>query len=70
MAPIMAEQYTPGSDRVISLPRGEKVIVDREMTIQKIMAAYYATTNIGALVGIGSTFAEKVHLPFDKGVRD
>ncbi|WWC88341.1 uncharacterized protein L201_003251 [Kwoniella dendrophila CBS 6074] len=59
IAPIMAEQYTPSSDYIKSLPDGEKVIVDREATIQKIMSAYYGSINIGAFVAISSTFAEK-----------
>jgi hypothetical protein len=29
-------------------------------TVQKIMAAYYLSINVGAFVAVGSTFAEKV----------
>ncbi|WVW85050.1 hypothetical protein I302_107086 [Kwoniella bestiolae CBS 10118] len=59
IAPIMAEQYIPSSDYVETLPNGEKVIVIRESTIQKIMSAYYGSINVGAFVAISSTFAEK-----------
>ncbi|KAK6907836.1 hypothetical protein I203_101837 [Kwoniella mangroviensis CBS 8507] len=59
IAPIMAEQYNPSTDYVETLPNGEKVIIDREATIQKIMSAYYGSINIGAFIAISSTFAEK-----------
>ncbi|WVR06638.1 hypothetical protein IAU60_003670 [Kwoniella sp. DSM 27419] len=59
IAPIMAEQYTPAEDYVYTTDSGEKVVVDREATIQKIMSAYYGSINIGAFVAISSSFAEK-----------
>ncbi|WWD18780.1 hypothetical protein CI109_103235 [Kwoniella shandongensis] len=59
IAPIMAEQYTPTEDYVSSLPNGEKVIVDREATIQRVMSAYYGSINVGAFLAVLSTFAEK-----------
>ncbi|WWC62934.1 uncharacterized protein I303_105532 [Kwoniella dejecticola CBS 10117] len=59
IAPIMAEQYLPASDYVSSLPGGEKLIIDREATIQKIMSVYYGSINIGGFIAITSTFAEK-----------
>ncbi|EIW67600.1 hypothetical protein TREMEDRAFT_64193 [Tremella mesenterica DSM 1558] len=59
IVPIMGEQYTPTEDYVDTLPSGEKVIIDREATIQAIMASYYASVNLGSFVAIGSTFAEK-----------
>ncbi|WWD05233.1 hypothetical protein V865_003306 [Kwoniella europaea PYCC6329] len=59
IAPMMAEQYIPSSNYVETLPNGEKVIIDREATIQKIMSAYYGSINIGAFIAISSTFAEK-----------
>ncbi|WVQ96248.1 hypothetical protein IAU59_003352 [Kwoniella sp. CBS 9459] len=59
IATIMAEQYTPTEDYVSTMADGEKVIVDREASIQKIMSAYYGSINIGAFIAITSTFAEK-----------
>ncbi|WWC71079.1 uncharacterized protein I206_105032 [Kwoniella pini CBS 10737] len=59
IAPLMAEQYLPPSDYLSSLSNGEKVIVDREATIQKIMSVYYGSINIGGFIAITSTFAEK-----------
>ncbi|WVF68718.1 hypothetical protein IAT40_003490 [Kwoniella sp. CBS 6097] len=59
IATIMAEQYTPIEDYVCIQIDGERVIIDREATIQKIMSAYYGSINIGAFVAITSTFAEK-----------
>ena len=76
VAPLMAEQYTPVEDYVQTLDSREKVIIDREgqyllgvlsptltvvvATIQRVMSAFYSTTNIGALVAISSPIAEKV----------
>ncbi|KAK8858886.1 hypothetical protein IAR55_003117 [Kwoniella newhampshirensis] len=59
IAPIMAEQYTSTEDYVRTLRDGEKVIVDREATIQRVMSAYYGSINVGAFLAILSTFAEK-----------
>ncbi|OCF43523.1 hypothetical protein I317_02673 [Kwoniella heveanensis CBS 569] len=59
IATIMAEQYTPTEDYVAILPNGERVIVEREASIQKIMSAYYGSINVGAFIAITSTFAEK-----------
>ncbi|WOO83358.1 Peptide transporter PTR2 [Vanrija pseudolonga] len=59
IAPLMAEQYTPEGDYLATLASGDKVIVDREATIQRIMSSYYHSINLGAFAAIASTFAEK-----------
>ncbi|KAL1405863.1 hypothetical protein Q8F55_007541 [Vanrija albida] len=59
IAPLMAEQYTPEGDYLATLASGDKVIVDREATVQRIMSSYYHSINLGAFAAIASTFAEK-----------
>ncbi|KAJ7877799.1 MFS peptide transporter [Mycena leptocephala] len=44
---------------VTTTKKGERVIVDPQMTIQRIMTIYYGFINIGAFYAIASTYAEK-----------
>jgi dipeptide/tripeptide permease len=53
------DQYTHQRPYVTTTKKGERVIVDPEMTIQRIMTIYYGFINIGAFYAIASTYAEK-----------
>lgn len=59
VAPTVLDQYTHQREYVKTLPSGEKVIVDPETTIQRIMVIYYGFINIGAFFALASTYAEK-----------
>jgi dipeptide/tripeptide permease len=41
------------------LPSGEKVILDPESTVQRIMLIFYALINVGAFFAIATTYSEK-----------
>ncbi|GMK59663.1 hypothetical protein CspeluHIS016_0802690 [Cutaneotrichosporon spelunceum] len=57
IAPLMGQQYV--HDDYVATVKGERVVVEREATVQKIMAAYYLSINVGAFFAVTSTFAEK-----------
>ncbi|KAF8205377.1 POT family protein [Mycena galopus ATCC 62051] len=59
VAPTVLDQYTHQRPYVMTTKKGERVIVDPEMTIQRIMTIYYGFINIGAFYAIASTYAEK-----------
>lgn len=44
---------------VKQLPSGEKVILDPEITAQRLALAYYGLVNVGAFFGVATTYAEK-----------
>ncbi|KAJ6263709.1 hypothetical protein Dda_2278 [Drechslerella dactyloides] len=51
ISPLIAEQYKQEKKQVITLPSGERVIVDPVLTISRIYMYFYMMINIGALVG-------------------
>lgn len=59
VAPTVLDQYTHQREYVKTLPSGERVLVDPETTIQRIMVVYYGFINIGAFFALASTYAEK-----------
>lgn len=59
VAPTVLDQYTHQREYVKTLPSGERVLVDPETTIQRIMVIYYGFINIGAFFALASTYAEK-----------
>lgn len=59
VAPTVIDQYTHQREYVKTLPSGERVLVDPETTIQRIMVIYYGFINIGAFFALASTYAEK-----------
>lgn len=64
ISPLIAEQYT-FKTHVGSTKRGERVIVDANLTYARIYMYFYLFINIGSLVGqIGMTYSEKVSLRF------
>lgn len=59
ITPTVVDQYTLQRRYTKVLKSGEKVIVDPEVTIQRIMLIFYALVNIGAFYAIGTTYCEK-----------
>ncbi|KAJ7216307.1 MFS peptide transporter [Mycena pura] len=62
LAPFMADQCTddsPGGMRVITTAKGERVIIDQAVTLQKIYTIFYWCVNVGSLSGVATTLIEK-----------
>lgn len=59
IAPTVIDQYTHQYQYVKTLNSGEKVIVDPEATISKIMLTFYALINVGAFFGVATSYSEK-----------
>jgi POT family proton-dependent oligopeptide transporter len=53
VAPIVIDQYTHQREYVKTLKSGERVIVDPETTIGRIMMIFYSCVNVGAFFAIG-----------------
>ncbi|KAF3908068.1 hypothetical protein ABW21_db0204421 [Orbilia brochopaga] len=59
ISPLIAEQYPEDKKKVITLPSGERVIVDPVLTISRIYMYFYLMINVGALIGqISMVYAE------------
>ncbi|KAF3319444.1 hypothetical protein TWF173_000073 [Orbilia oligospora] len=59
ISPLIAEQYKQEKKEVVTLPTGEKVIVDPILTISRIFMYFYLMINVGALTGqISMVYAE------------
>jgi dipeptide/tripeptide permease len=56
---MLLEQNAQKVLLVKSLESGERVIVDPEVTAQRLVLAYYAFINLGAFFGLATTYAEK-----------
>lgn len=59
VAPLIIDQYQYQKQYVKVLSSGERVIVDPEITIQRIFLWFYAFINIGGFFAIATTYAEK-----------
>ncbi|KAJ4312040.1 peptide transporter ptr2 [Neodidymelliopsis sp. IMI 364377] len=59
VAPILLDQYEHQKPYTKTLKSGEKVIVDPETTIQRILLIFYGFINVGAFFAIATTYAEK-----------
>jgi len=69
ISPLVAEQYQRRS-HIRILPSGERVYVDRQMTIARIYIMFYVFINVGSLAGqISMTYTEKVSTPVHGVVR-
>lgn len=58
VSPLIAEQYTITKFRVKTLPTGERVIVDPNVTIQSLYNIFYWCINIGSLSSIATVWLE------------
>ena len=59
IAPTILDQYKHQKPYVKELKSGERVVVDPETTIQRIMLYFYALINIGAFYALATTYSEK-----------
>nr|OQO23868.1 hypothetical protein B0A51_05880 [Rachicladosporium sp. CCFEE 5018] len=60
VAPTVFDQYQHQKSYMKILPSGEKVVVDPEVTVQRIMLYFYASMNIGAFFAIATTYSERI----------
>lgn len=56
VTPTVIDQYTHQREYVKTLKSGEKVIVDPETTINRIMMIFYSCVNVGAFFAIGMSY--------------
>ncbi len=59
MAPTVIDQYQHQYEYVSTLKTGERVIIDPQMTLQRIMLIFYAMINVGAFFALATTYTEK-----------
>ncbi|OQN96831.1 hypothetical protein B0A48_17391 [Cryoendolithus antarcticus] len=60
VAPTVLDQYQHQKSYTKVLASGEKVVVDPEVTVQRIMLYFYAFINVGAFFAIATTYSEKI----------
>ncbi|QRV78967.1 peptide transporter PTR2 [Ceratobasidium sp. AG-Ba] len=61
VSPLVAEQIPDTQETVKTLPSGEKVIVDPNLTIQRVFMYFYLMINIGSLGSLATTETELHH---------
>ncbi|KAK3697062.1 hypothetical protein LTR37_017660 [Vermiconidia calcicola] len=60
ISPLLAEQIRQTRPEVLTLPSGERVIRDPQVTISRVFLYFYMMINLGSLVGqIGMVYAER-----------
>ncbi|EED17634.1 oligopeptide transporter, putative [Talaromyces stipitatus ATCC 10500] len=59
ITPFIGDQYPVKLPQIKTLPTGERVIIDRTLTLQYVYNVYYWITNIAALSILASTYLEK-----------
>ncbi|KAJ5519177.1 oligopeptide transporter, partial [Penicillium expansum] len=59
VSPFIGDQYTVLAPQLVAMKKGERVIVDRTLTLRYIYNVFYWFTNIGSLSLIASTYLEK-----------
>ncbi|KAK5130759.1 hypothetical protein LTR08_001704 [Meristemomyces frigidus] len=60
IAPMIADQSTVKKAYVATLKSGERVIVDPNATIERMLLLYYWASNLGDFFSIATSFAEKL----------
>jgi POT family proton-dependent oligopeptide transporter len=63
MAAFVGDQYTTEDGAVITTYSGERIIVDRALTLESIYNYYYWCVNVGGLSGLATTALE-LHVGF------
>lgn len=58
VAPLIAEQITEERIHIKTLKGGEKVLIDPDLTVQRIYMIFYLCINVGSLSGIVTTYME------------
>ncbi|KAI5359360.1 putative proton-dependent oligopeptide transporter family, MFS transporter superfamily [Septoria linicola] len=59
IAPTVLDQYRHQKQYIRTLPSGERVVVDPEVTVQRVMLIFYGFINIGAFFAIATSYSEK-----------
>ncbi|KAF2834986.1 di/tri peptide transporter 2, partial [Patellaria atrata CBS 101060] len=59
VSPLIAEQYKATGPFVKTLRTGERVIVDPDLTVQRIYMVFYMCINIGSLAPVATTLLER-----------
>lgn len=59
VAPLIADQYTRKRMAVKTTPKGERVIIDPAVTVQRIYMIFYACINIGSLSLLATPYMER-----------
>lgn len=59
IAPTILDQYTEQEQFVETLKTGERVIVDPETTMQRILLTFYGLVNVGAFMAVATSYSEK-----------
>ncbi|CUM50900.1 uncharacterized protein AC631_01303 [Debaryomyces fabryi] len=59
LLPLLMDQYPEQTDVVKTLPSGEKVIVDRQKSLERMVLVFYWSINVGALFPIPSVYIEQ-----------
>ncbi|KAG5416837.1 PTR2 [Candida metapsilosis] len=59
LLPLMLDQYPESGNRVKVLKSGEKVIVDREKTLDSVTLIFYWAINIGAFFQLATSYCER-----------
>ena len=62
VAPTVLDQYVHQREYTRVLKSGEKVLVDPEATIQRIMLIFYGFINCGAFFAIATTYRSVTHI--------
>ncbi|QSZ34434.1 hypothetical protein DSL72_006026 [Monilinia vaccinii-corymbosi] len=60
VSPMLLDQDTQNGLIVKTLPDGERVILDPEITAQRLALAFYGMVNVGAFFGLATTYSEKL----------
>ncbi|CCE41872.1 uncharacterized protein CPAR2_804220 [Candida parapsilosis] len=59
LLPLMLDQYPESGNRVKVLKSGEKVLIDREKTLESITLVFYWSINIGAFFQLATSYCAR-----------
>lgn len=59
LLPLLMDQYKETQDVVKVLPSGEKVIIDRQKTLERMTLIFYWAINIGAFFQLATSYCER-----------
>ncbi|KAK6204532.1 POT family-domain-containing protein [Scheffersomyces amazonensis] len=59
LLPLLMDQYREKADVVKVLPSGEKVIVDRQKTLERMTLVFYWAINVGAFFQLATSYIER-----------
>ncbi|KAK6457557.1 proton-dependent oligopeptide transporter, POT family [Scheffersomyces xylosifermentans] len=60
LLPLLMDQYLEKTDVVKVLPSGEKVIVDRQKTLERMTLIFYWSINIGAFFQLATSYCARL----------